>query len=146
MSMPSSSLTEYGLRLACCIRNDPYSMTLITRRDIMRTQQLLQALGQQIPEAVRDAGSDMCSVRCYRCGVYGHIGRNCPSSAVVGQRCYECGSTGHFARDCTQRLARLRDAAFFHYRALLKIKTLSLRQEPANFRGSRWQSCVLQAM
>ena len=53
---------------------------------------------------------------CYRCGMTGHISRECPSSGSGdnnysggysggsgGQECYKCGQVGHIARNCSQQ-------------------------------------------
>ncbi|GFZ19560.1 hypothetical protein Acr_28g0002650 [Actinidia rufa] len=37
---------------------------------------------------------------CYRCGIEGHMIRDCPMSWV--DKCYQCGQPGHIARHCTQ--------------------------------------------
>lgn len=48
---------------------------------------------------------------CYRCGVAGHISRECPQTGSGdnyngapsgGQECYKCGQVGHIARNCSQ--------------------------------------------
>ncbi|GJV99945.1 putative reverse transcriptase domain-containing protein [Tanacetum coccineum] len=54
-----------------------------------------------------------CAPKCYKCNKFGHLGRNCRSSASVnpgsnqrgngtgqGPTCFECGVWGHFKTDC----------------------------------------------
>ncbi|GJU39375.1 reverse transcriptase domain-containing protein [Tanacetum coccineum] len=54
-----------------------------------------------------------CAPKCYKCNKFGHLGRNCRSSASVnpgsnqrgsgtgqGPTCFECGVQGHFKTDC----------------------------------------------
>ncbi|GJT70921.1 putative reverse transcriptase domain-containing protein [Tanacetum coccineum] len=54
-----------------------------------------------------------CALKCYKCNKFGHLGRNCRSSASVnpgsnqrgsgtgqGPTCFECGVRGHFKTDC----------------------------------------------
>lgn len=41
------------------------------------------------------------TVACYKCGVEGHIARNCESAVVrEGTSCFRCGSASHYVRDC----------------------------------------------
>ena len=41
-------------------------------------------------------------IRCYKCGVEGHIASRCGSAAIKeGTGCYRCGSTTHYIRDCS---------------------------------------------
>lgn len=46
---------------------------------------------------------------CYRCGMTGHLSRECPQGGAAGgygapggQECYKCGQVGHIARSCPQ--------------------------------------------
>ncbi|GJY35961.1 putative reverse transcriptase domain-containing protein [Tanacetum coccineum] len=54
-----------------------------------------------------------CAPKCYKCNKFGHLGRNCRSSASAnpgsnqrgngtgqGPTCFECGVRGHFKTDC----------------------------------------------
>ncbi|GJS80329.1 putative reverse transcriptase domain-containing protein [Tanacetum coccineum] len=54
-----------------------------------------------------------CAPKCYKCNKFGHLGRNCKSSASVnpgsyqrgsgtgqGPTCFECGVRRHFKTDC----------------------------------------------
>ncbi|GKA67269.1 putative reverse transcriptase domain-containing protein [Tanacetum coccineum] len=56
-----------------------------------------------------------CAPKCYKCNKFGHLGRNCRSSASVnpgsnqrgngtgqGPTCFECGVRGHFKTDCSK--------------------------------------------
>ncbi|GJV50578.1 putative reverse transcriptase domain-containing protein [Tanacetum coccineum] len=57
--------------------------------------------------------NDPCAPKCYKCNKFGHLGRNCRSSASVnlgsnqrgigtgqGPTCFECGVRRHFKTDC----------------------------------------------
>ena len=40
-------------------------------------------------------------VKCYKCGIEGHVASRCASQAVrEGTSCYRCGSAAHYVRDC----------------------------------------------
>ena len=40
------------------------------------------------------------TVRCYRCGGFGHMSYQCRARSPY---CFNCGRSGHFTRDCRQR-------------------------------------------
>ena len=46
------------------------------------------------------------SVRCYKCGGYGHIARKCRKEL----RCFSCGKTGHIRSECPKRDERIGSA------------------------------------
>ena len=53
---------------------------------------------------IGDKSNTERSVKCYICGGFGHISRDCPNE--TGNRgettCYNCGKPGHIARDCPE--------------------------------------------
>jgi cellular nucleic acid-binding protein len=39
----------------------------------------------------------LAGMRCFGCGLYGHLAADCEATS---DKCFLCGELGHFARDC----------------------------------------------
>ena len=48
--------------------------------------------------------------KCFKCGQFGHIGRNCTKKPQAKTfTCYNCGKAGHMSKDCrAPRKAKIR--------------------------------------
>ncbi|KAI4485713.1 hypothetical protein M0802_012574 [Mischocyttarus mexicanus] len=52
---------------------------------------------------VRVVGLPKRLIRCFRCRARGHVAVRCPCLDEVGGSCCRCGVVGHMARDCTDK-------------------------------------------
>src|SRR5258708_6787287 len=43
------------------------------------------------------------SPKCHKCGIFGHIGRECTKQKGKGVKCYNCGKFGHISKNCRSK-------------------------------------------
>ena len=52
--------------------------------------------------------NDKGEPKCYKCGTFGHMGKNCTKPKNTGVKCYSCGKFGHMAKQCNKKGPRIR--------------------------------------
>ena len=58
-----------------------------------------------------DWGGAQAPRTCHKCGMPGHIARECPNAPGEQRTCHVCGEGGHIARDCPQGPSRPEERA-----------------------------------
>jgi hypothetical protein len=46
--------------------------------------------------------------KCYKCELYGHMGKNCPNKKNSNVKCYRCGKFGHMSKSCWSKRPKVR--------------------------------------
>ena len=82
---------------------------------ILRQAEATYDVGLGTPFAGKGKGKDKsksAGIQCYKCGGFGHIGKDCPknygSEKSSDKYCYQCGQYGHVKADCWKGVKRAR--------------------------------------
>jgi hypothetical protein len=46
--------------------------------------------------------------KCYKCDLFGHMGKNCPNIKSSNVKCYKCRKFGHLSKSCWSKGPRVR--------------------------------------
>jgi hypothetical protein len=46
--------------------------------------------------------------KCYKCELYGHMGKNCPNKKSSNVKCYRCRKFGHMSKSCWSKGLKVR--------------------------------------
>jgi hypothetical protein len=80
------------------------------RKDI-RTESGITYGGSGLPMEIgkrKFLWNDKGEPKCYKCELYGHMGKNCPNKKSSNVKCYRCGKFGHMSKSCWSKGPKVR--------------------------------------
>jgi hypothetical protein len=80
------------------------------RKDI-RTKSSITYGGSGLPMEIgkrKFLWNDKGEPKCYKCKLYGHMGKNCPNKKSSNVKCYRCRKFGHMSKSCWSKGLKVR--------------------------------------
>jgi hypothetical protein len=80
------------------------------RKDI-RTESGITYGGSRLPMEIgkrKFLWNNKGEPKCYKCELYGHMGKNCPNKKNSNVKCYRCGKFGHMSKSCWSKGLKVR--------------------------------------